>query len=267
MFSACNLCACFLAVFSASAAELRVCADPHNLPFSDSSEHGFENELAAIVARDLGRTLTYYWAPQYARFTKALRQGKCDVIMGVPSGFGPLATTRSYYSSTYVFVSRPDVAVRSFDDSGLRKLRIAVQLPGDDGAALPPAHALRKRGLLANVVWYRLVQTYLTPNSPGRLVEAVAHDEADVAVLWGPIAKFYAARSPVAMRITPVRPSIDGDMPFTFEVAVGVKRGMPDLRRDIDRVIARRHSEIQSILQRYGVPLVKTHPVQKASIR
>ncbi|TIS05029.1 MAG: quinoprotein dehydrogenase-associated putative ABC transporter substrate-binding protein, partial [Mesorhizobium sp.] len=44
---------------AADARELRACADPNNMPFSDASGEGFENKIAEIVAADLGAKLTY----------------------------------------------------------------------------------------------------------------------------------------------------------------------------------------------------------------
>src|SRR5689334_8840280 len=55
---------------AADARVLRVCADPNNLPFSDRAGGGFENRIAEIVARDLGRRLDYYWQPQRRGFIR-----------------------------------------------------------------------------------------------------------------------------------------------------------------------------------------------------
>ena len=64
--------------------ELRVCADPNNLPFSNARGEGFENELAELVARELGRTVSYtWWAQRRGFIRKTLNAGACDVIMGV----------------------------------------------------------------------------------------------------------------------------------------------------------------------------------------
>jgi mxaJ protein len=136
---------------------LRVCADPNNLPFSNQREEGLENEVARLVARELHATLEYEWSPQRRGFVRnTLAAGKCDVIIEVPAGYHRTLTTRPWYRSTYVFVSRKDrgIALRSFDDPMLRELRIGVQMIGDDYANTPPAHALGKRGLAQNVVGY-----------------------------------------------------------------------------------------------------------------
>src|SRR3954466_9246804 len=92
---------------AAPAAPLRVCADPNNLPFSNRRLEGFENKIAAIVARDLGRPIAYVWQPQRRGFLRTtLNAQRCDVVIGIPSELEAVHTTRPYYRSTYVFVSR-----------------------------------------------------------------------------------------------------------------------------------------------------------------
>src|SRR3954470_8142317 len=121
---------------------LRVCADPNNLPFTNDRGEGFENAIAELVARDLGRTVQYYWQPQRRGFFRTTIQAhQCDVVMSVPSGFERVRTTRAYYRSAYVFVTRRDrhLDVRSFDDPRLHDLRIGIQLTGDDYANPPAA--------------------------------------------------------------------------------------------------------------------------------
>jgi len=126
---------------------LRVCSDPNNLPFSNQREQGFENQIANLIARDFGAKLDYTWWAQRRGFIRnTLKAGSCDVIMGVPTGMDMVLKTAPYYRSSYVFVTRRDnpIDVRSFDDPVLRRVRVGVQLIGDDGVNSPPAHALRR---------------------------------------------------------------------------------------------------------------------------
>src|SRR6478752_6788408 len=113
MCSACRALGAFVTVWALLVSEagaqapLRVCADPNNLPFSNEQGDGFENKIAALVARELHRTLAYFWLPQRRGFIRnSLNAGRCDVVMGVPAQYGLLQPTRSYYRSAYVFVSR-----------------------------------------------------------------------------------------------------------------------------------------------------------------
>jgi mxaJ protein len=240
------------------ARELRVCADPNNLPFSNDRLEGFENEIAALAARDLGATVRYEWWAQRRGFVRnTLNAGTCDVVMGVPSSFELVLATRPYYRSTYVFVSRKDrgLSVRSFDDPALRRLRIGVQMIGDDFANAPPAHALAGRGMIDNVVGYSVYGDYSQPNPPARIVAAVAAGEVDLAVVWGPLAGYFAKRQPVPLDLVPVSPQIDLPfLPFVFDISMGVRRGDEALRDELNGILERRQAEIEAILDRYGVP-------------
>jgi mxaJ protein len=240
------------------ARELRVCADPNNLPFSNQRLEGFENRLAEIVARDMGASVRYTWWPQRRGFVRnTLRAGACDVVLGVPSSFELALPTRPYYRSTYVFVYRRDrrIEVRSFDDPILRKLRIGVQMIGDDGSNSPPAHALASRGIIDNVVGYTVYGDYSRPDPPSRIVAAVASGEIDVAVVWGPLAGYFAPRQKAALAIVPVFPQIDMPfLPFVWDISMGVRRDDVRLQEELDGILERRRPEIDALLDRYGVP-------------
>src|SRR6188472_3799180 len=159
----------FVLVFAtiADARELRVCADPNNLPFSNERGEGFENKLAEMIAHDLGTHVEYTWWAQRRGFMRStLNAGACDVVMGYPHDAELAATTKPYYRSAYVFVTRRTrkLNVSSFNDPRLRKLRIGVQLIGDDGANTPPAHALSRRGIIGNVRGYMIYGDYAEKN-------------------------------------------------------------------------------------------------------
>jgi len=237
---------------------LRVCADPNNLPFSNARREGFENKLADLVARELGARVEYTWWAQRRGFVRnTLNAGACDVLMGVPMSFELALATRPYYRSTYVFVVRRDSKLHptSFDDPALREARIGVQLVGDDGANTPPAHALARRGIVRNVHGYMVYGDYRQPNPPARILDAVASRELDVAVVWGPLAGYFAARSKVPLEITPVSPQIDLPfLPFVFDISMAVRRGNDTLKTELERVLRQRRASVDSILAEYHIP-------------
>lgn len=239
-------------------AVLRVCADPNNLPFSNARGEGFENELAELLGRDRGLQVAYEWHAQRRGFVReTLAAGRCDVIMGVPTSFERVLPTRPYYRSTYVFVSRADrrLSLSSLDDPRLRLLRVGVQLAGDDYANTPPAHALSRRGVVRNVVGYTLYGDYLQDSPPARIVEAVARGDVDAAIVWGPLAGFYARRQGVPLALAPVRPQVDLPfLPLAFDISMGVKPGNRTLLAELNDFIERRSDEIGQLLDRYGVP-------------
>jgi mxaJ protein len=240
--------------------ELRVCADPNNLPFSNQRGEGFENRIAELIAHEQNATLHYEWWAQRRGFVRnTLRAGRCDLIIGVPAGYDPVLTTRPYYRSTYVFVSRTDRHLRidSFDDPRLRQVKIGVQLMGDDGANAPPAHALARRGIIRNVVGYTIYGDYSEPNPPARLIDAVASGAVDVAIAWGPLAGFFASREPTPLAITPIAmPTDPPALRFSFAIAMGVRKGDTAFCDALNRILDERRPEIKKILDDYGVPQV-----------
>lgn len=240
--------------------ELRVCADPNNLPFSNQRQEGFENRLAELIAKEEGATVRYTWWPQRRGFIRStLAAGKCDLVMGMPYRAERVLTTRPYYRSTYVFVSRKDrqLKVTSLDDPVLRTLKIGVQLIGDDYANTPPVHALSRRGITGNLVGYSVFGDYSQENPPARIIDAVVARDVDLAVAWGPLAGYFAKRSGVPMEIIPVSPAIDPPgLRFTFDISLAVRPGDVERRRELEGVLDRRKSEIEHLLAEYGVPIV-----------
>jgi mxaJ protein len=251
------LAATFLLAAPAYSRELRVCADPNNLPFSNAAGEGFENEIVEVLARDLGAEVSYTWWAQRRGFIRnTLKSGLCELVPGVPAGLKLLRTTKPYYRSSYVFVTREDGRkVASFDDPVLRDVTVGVQLVGNDGFNTPPAHALSRRGIVQNVRGYSLYGNYAEPNPPARIVKAVADGEIAVAVVWGPLAGYFAAREGVPLRLTPVQPQVDGlRLPMVFDISMGVRRDDEALQLEIGEALVRRKAEIGAILAQYGVP-------------
>jgi len=231
-------------------AQLRVCAEPDNLPFSHENRSGFENRIAELLARELGTRLVYSWQPQRRAFVrKTLGAGMCDAWMGVPADFERVLTTRPYYRSSYVFVygKRP---LRSFDDPQLGALRLGVQLPGNDMAATPPGHALAARGAVRNVTGFPV---YGEHPAVQRIVEAVARGELDAGVVWGPAAAYFARRHSLTVSKA-AAPAELGDLPFEFAIAIGVRRDASELRDALDAALARRKADVERILDEYAVP-------------
>jgi mxaJ protein len=245
---------------AASDRELRVCADPNNLPFSNSAEAGFENRLAAMVAEHFGLQVSYTWWAQRRGFIRnTLKAGKCDVVMGVPSGYDLVETTKPYYRSSYVFVTRQDqhLDLSSLLDPRLHHLAIGVHLIGDDGNNPPPAQALGEQGIVDNVRGYSIYGDYRQADPPARLIEAVESGSLDVAAAWGPLAGYFAQRSPVPLTVTPIRDyERFAPQQFQFAIAMGVRKGDDALRDRLNEFIDEHWSEITSLLRNYGVPLV-----------
>ena len=243
--------------------KLVVCADPNNLPFSNRAGEGFENKLAKLLADDMGANLSYVWWAQRRGFARnTLNEGACDVWLGVASGVDRVATTRPYYRSTYVFVTRADKSLKglTLDDQRLRSLKIGVQMVGNDAMNTPPAHSLARRGLIDNVRGYMLYGDYEKPNPPAAIVAAVARGEVDVALVWGPLAGYFASLSSVALRIEPVTPTLDDSQwPMVYDISMGVRRDNLQLREQIESILSKERPRIDALLSAYHVPQVAAY--------
>ncbi len=263
MFCSCSRLHFFVAALALAAAlpclgqELRVCADPDNLPFSSSQKNGFENELAEMVARELHQPLTYIWQRMGRGFVRDyINQSKCDLLMGIPTNFRLMETTRPYYRSTYVFLVRKDAAYApaSLDDPALENLRIGIQAL--DEQYTPPGEVLVKRGMQGHLKAFHSVG-----GDADAIIQAVVNRDVDVALVWGPLAG-YSARHSDQLRVIPVSPESVSEIPFTFEISMGVRKGNEQLRSAVQAVLDRQSAAIVALLDRYGVPQLPILPGQ-----
>ncbi|HMB73820.1 MAG TPA: quinoprotein dehydrogenase-associated putative ABC transporter substrate-binding protein [Gammaproteobacteria bacterium] len=244
---------------------LKVCADPNNLPFSNRNEEGFENRLAVIWARELGLELEYTWFPQRRGFERNTLNAidpvnggyKCDVIVGVPDGYDLAMTTRPYYRSTYALVYLTDHGLNLGSGEELfalpaatrDRLRIGVFTPG------PAADWLARHGMHRQMVPYSALEG--DPNAyPGRVIDnELRAGELDAAILWGPIAGYFAARADTAdVAIVPLRS--EPGVRFDFSISAGVRFGDRELRARLESLMTRTADQTASLLAEYHVPLV-----------
>jgi mxaJ protein len=233
---------------------LRVAADPNALPFSNNRGEGFENKLAQLVAKDLGLKLEYVWRAQRRGFVReTLKAGTADVMMGTPTSVDMTLNTLPYYRSIYAFVYRAHgPAVRSFDDPRLKQVKVGIPLTGDSAA--PVAYALARRGVVDNLVGFPVYADYAQPNPTARVVEAVGSRDVDVAIVWGPLAGYFAPLQKEPLMVAPLQVQKDGDLPMAFNVSMGVARNNKPLKARLDDVIRRHQPEIDKLLDGYNVP-------------
>ena len=261
-----NLCIAVLCLLGASTVlgqapkEFRVCADPENFPFSNRQLEGFENKIASLIAKELGATPRYVWWGQRRGFIRntmnaSLKEARCDVVMGVPAGYDLVQPTKPYYRSTYVFVypKAKQLQLKSLDDPILKKIKIGVHLLGDDYTNPPPVHELAKRGIVDNVIGFDTF--YSSKNPPSAIIDAVAAGRVDAAIVWGPAAGYFAARQRIPLEVVPI-PSGKTDLPFAFDISLGVRPGDEALKSQLEKVLDKKQIEIQRILKEFGVPLL-----------
>jgi mxaJ protein len=230
--------------------ELRVCADPDNTPFSSRDQTGFENRIAALVARDLNAHLTFVWQRMGRGFVREyLNKDQCDLLIGIPTNYRSVLVTSPYYRSTYVFVStQAEPAISSLDSSALHGLKIGVQVLEEEYT--PPGEALARRGLQSTIVGFDT-----TSDGAGSIVRAVVNHRVDLAIVWGPLAGYFAKTIGEQLRITPIEPEVDPPgLPFTFAISMGVRKGNLTLRNQLEKILSDRASDVRAILDEYGVP-------------
>jgi quinoprotein dehydrogenase-associated probable ABC transporter substrate-binding protein len=232
---------------------LRVCIDPRNLPYSNVAGDGFENKLAELVASKLGKSLSYVFYPGATGFVRnTLNAHRCDVIMGMPQGDDVAQVTNPYYRTAYALVVKQGSGLETIDtlaDERLRGKRLGIV------AGTPPASYLAANGLLPGIKSYPLVidTRYDAPTSA--MIEDLEQDRIDVAILWGPIAGYFAKNSKAGLKVLPLVKEKGGPR-LIYRVGMGVRHSDQDWKRLLNKVIDENETEIRRILLSYGVPLL-----------
>jgi mxaJ protein len=241
---------------------IRVCADPDNMPLSNQKGEGFEQKIAELIAKEWNSKIEYAWWPvRRGFFARALNGRYCDVAIQAPVAFDMAGVTKPYYRSGYVFVTRKDsgLDIKSLADPRLKKLKIGVNLLNSDAENTPPAMALSRYGVVGNLVGYSTF--YTDTERPEDIINDVAKKKTDVAIVWGPLAGYFAKQSSVPLTLQPLveRDSLS-DFPFRFNIGMGVRRRDRELRDSLQAVLERKGPEIQAILKEYGVPVFPIKP-------
>ena len=235
----------------AAAPPLRICSDPDNLPFSSRTLAGFDNRVAMLLARDLGRTPVFVWTRSRRGFMREqFNKNACDVLMGVPVGMKAVATTHPYYRSSYVFVTRAKEHLQftSFDDPRLNGRRIGLQIMEEDLS--PPSLPLIRSGHAGQLVGFESFGAQAED-----IVRAVSDKRTGTAVVWGPVAGYYAARQREPLALSFVFPTVDrAGIPFVFSIAVGVHKQDAALRDAMNASLTRLQPKIRNVLEAYKVP-------------
>ncbi len=244
---------------------LRVCQDPNNLPFSNDAKEGIENRIAEVFGKALGLPVTYYSFPQRMAFIRNTLRFKlpgqdypCDVVMGVPAGFDQVSVTKPYYRSTYALVfpkGKGMDGVTSAEDflkldpAKLKSLRIGVY------DRSPASLWLVKHELVDQGIPYPIMNAD-PARYPGEIIEKdLTSGKIDAAIVWGPIAGYFAQRAkPLALTVVPLKS--EPGVRFDYEMAMGVRYGEREWKQQVEGLIDAKQAEIQAILREFGVPVV-----------
>jgi len=232
----------------------RACADPRDLPFSNEAGEGFENKIAELFAHKLGKSLAYTFYPDATGFIRnTLNAHRCDVVLGIAQGADVVQPTNPYYRTSYVAAYHQDgplMGLDSLSDPRLRTAKIGIV------AGTPPATILAENGLLGRIKSYALVVDTRFDSPTHEMMDDLDRGEIDVALLWGPIAGYYAMKAKTPTAVVPLVKEQGGDTRMAFRIVMGVRHSDQNWKRALNKLIAENQTEIQSILHSYGVPLL-----------
>jgi mxaJ protein len=148
--------------------------------------------------------------------------------------------------------------IDSFNDARLRSLRIGLHTIGDDYSNVPPAEALARRGIASNVHGYPIYGDYSKPAPARELIDAVARNEIDVAIAWGPIAGYFADKAAVPLDVSVLSAQDEEpQLAMRYSIAMGVRKDNSEFGTRLGQVIERRRADIREVLLSYNVPLVE----------
>ncbi len=258
---------------------VRVCADGYNLPYSNKEKEGFDNKIAELLGEELGIPVEYYWFPQRIGFSRNTIKNvdpetgrfRCDLAMSIPEHTDFLKPTKPYWSSIEAMVYRSgegyeletlaDIArvTKERVANGKEPLEIGIF---DRGVT---TKQLLELGLAENIEYYQMMPGDATVNA-GRIVkDELANGEIDVALLWGPIAGYYASVSDVPMTVQPLN-ELGEAMIFSF--SMGTRYQDKKWNELLNKFIEKRRDDIDAIIAEYNFPsLENVNPYPKKKPR
>lgn len=233
--------------------ELRVCADPADLPFSNQKGEGFENKIANIIGEELKLPVVYTWFPKATGFVRmTLNAKRCDLVIGWGQGDDMVLNTNAIYRSTTALIYKKGTGldgVETLSDPRLRGKTIGMQ-QGSAGATLAA-----KYGLMANVHGYPMIVDRRYSNPAEDMMNDIRKGDIAAGILWGPIAAYWAQRDGDPLVVVPLVKDA-GAARIAFRITMGVRNGDDNWKRTLNDVIRKRQGDIDKVLLEYGVPLL-----------
>jgi ABC-type amino acid transport substrate-binding protein len=109
--------------------------------------------------------------------------------------------------------------------------------------------------LLGQIKSYALVVDTRFDSPTHQMMDDLDRGEIDVALLWGPIAGYYATKAKTPTAVVPLVKD-QGDTHMVYRIVMGVRRSDQNWKRALNKLISENQGEIQAILRSYGVPLL-----------
>jgi mxaJ protein len=233
---------------------LRVCADPQNMPFSNEKGDGFENKLVDLIAAKLDLQVSYTWLPQVLGHVATLPDDNdCDLLMGYAQGAGLIEDTNPYYRTSYVLIYRQDdkslAGVESLADDRLKSKKIGIL------ARTPPVSIVAMNGLMANATSFEAEGDRNAAGAVEDVIGAIASEEIDAGILWGPLGGYYAQNAKVPLALVPLVKEKAGPVTI-YPITMGVRPNKPEWKHKLNKLIAENQADINAMLSEYNVPLL-----------
>lgn len=233
--------------------QLRVCADPADIPFSNEKAEGFENKIANIIADELKVPVVYTWFPKATGFIRmTLGAKKCDLVIGWGQGDELVLNTNAIYRSTSAIVFKKGSGLDGIDtlaDPRLKGKRIGV-IQGSPGG-----NYVAKYGLMGNVHGYPMMVDRRYDNPAERMMKDLLAGDIDAGVHWGPIAAYWASKTSDDLVVVPLLKE-SGAGKIAFRITMGVRQGDDAWKRRLNEIIAKRQGDIDKVLFDFGIPLL-----------
>jgi quinoprotein dehydrogenase-associated probable ABC transporter substrate-binding protein len=235
---------------------LRVCASPSNLPFSNEKGQGFENKIAELLAKKLGRPLVYDWRAQmnqYIRYT--LNAKACDLIIGINAVSDAVLNTNPYYRTTYVMVYPKSLGLhlKGLDDPIIKEKKLVIGTI----AGTPPNFLLSTYGLLDQIHPYPLHYNPFVVSIGQKMIEELKSGVTQIALMSSPLAGYWAKQEGLDATIVPLKSINQQTGKMDFYITMGVRHGENDWKRQINVLIQQNQDEINKILRDYGIMLLQ----------
>jgi len=244
---------------------LKVCAAEDEMPYSNKKGEGFENKLAALLGKALERKVEMvYWTDPRYYVRDYLDKGLCDVTMGVDAGDPRLLTTKPYYRSGYVFITREQdgIEVENWNSEALRKAKKIAFVPGTPAETM--LRAISRYNDMFNysqeLVGFKSKRNQYVKYDHAKLVSEVASGNAEIAVLWGPAAARYVKASPAPLTMTLIpddNQRADGQkVGHHYSTSIGVRKDKPALLAELNKALEDVEDDIEDLLEEEGMPLL-----------
>tara|TARA_B100001027_G_scaffold185520_1_gene137841 strand:- start:1642 stop:2529 length:888 start_codon:yes stop_codon:yes gene_type:complete len=239
---------------------LRVCADPSNLPFSNENGDGFENDIAELLGKKLDIPVVYEFFPQVIGYVRnTLDKKKCDVIIGITANHELVLNTVPYMRWSYgmIFLNDNGIDVNRPDHPQLAELSIGAQ------AGTPPTFVLQRYNLMSRVRPYNLTFDPRIAVIGETMIDDLIDGLTDIVFMSGPIGTYYLNKKGydnTKYTFIPLETTDQGWGRMDYYTTMGVRDGETDWKKKLNKFIKSNQKEIDAILTKHNVPILSLRP-------